>query len=130
MEMKLHDEFNSLMRLAQGGIINMNLSNGWTMGSGSNLIFAGERLTQLNGTEVTLSSEVTVQFQSLSQINADAITTDTALVEIFDEGDLGFHGDALIEGGQFHVGRRRQARVRRLHHGPGRHFRYPQQLRC
>jgi len=101
---ELHDEFNGLMRLAQGGIINMNLSNGWTMGLGSNLIFAGDKLTRLNGTEVTLSSEVMVQFQSLALLSADAILTNTADVDIFDEGEFEFSGETRIDSGQISVG--------------------------
>jgi len=97
---ELHDEFNGFMRLAQGGVINMNLSNGWTMGPGSNLIFSGEKLTQLNGGEVTLASEVT---STSGQINADAILADTATVEVFGDGKLEFSGETRVDGGAFTI---------------------------
>lgn len=99
----LHDDFNGVMRIAQEGTANMNLTDGWTMGAGSTLVFAGAQLgiNQLNGGEVTLASAVKTQFQSIGHINADAIVTESAEVEAFSESELGFHGETQILGGQF-----------------------------
>lgn len=98
---ELHDDFNGKMRLAQGGTINMNLSNGWTMGAGSLLEFAGELLSQLNGSQVTLSSGVSSKFQAKGRINVDAILENTVDVELLVESELDFHGNTQIEGGQY-----------------------------
>ncbi len=100
---QLYDEFNSSMRLHQGGTINMNLSDGWTMGFGSVLRFAGDQ-SYLNGGEVTLSGEVIAAVEGQGRVNADAVLTSAVEVELFREGELEFHGETRILGGNFEVG--------------------------
>lgn len=99
---QLYDEFNSSMRLNQGGTVNMNLSEGWTMGFGSVLRFSGDQ-SYLNGGEVTVSGEIVTAFEGQGRINADAVITSAAEVEVFREGELEFHGETRILGGNFEL---------------------------
>ncbi|HEX9658881.1 MAG TPA: hypothetical protein VGA18_01220, partial [Rhodothermales bacterium] len=89
------------MILRSGAVVNMNLSNGWTLGTSGDIRFglSGGVVTQLNGSEVTVFGRILCT--APSEFNADAIFESLSEVESTDLFD--FNGAVIINGGTFNT---------------------------
>ena len=99
---ELADAFDGTMILRSGVVVNMNLSNGWTLGAAGLIRFgisplSGGVVTQLNGSDVTVVGRILCS--KPSQFNADAIFEPPSVIDSHDLFE--FNGAVIINGGTF-----------------------------
>lgn len=98
----LADPFDGTMTIGNNGRINMNLSSGWTLGTGELRLFGGNYgPATLAGGPLTLGGQVTVY--SEGWILNDTTVNPSALVEVNTADQLTWYGDVVVKGGTFHL---------------------------
>ncbi|QDU71554.1 hypothetical protein [Mucisphaera calidilacus] len=105
----LWDSFNGEIRLTRGALLDMNLSNGWTTGTGSLVRVTGGGTspdrTEIAGGLWTLADGILEVDGNAAQamVTADVVIEPGVFVIVGVEDDLEFDGEADIQGGTYNL---------------------------
>ena len=105
---QLLDAFDDSLEIGSSNSVNMNLTNGWTLGGAGKLRFTKNPSfsgpAQLNGSTVTFNGDIEFSGNALGQINAPAIINPTMSVSMPDISLMDFNAATTINGGNFTLG--------------------------
>jgi hypothetical protein len=102
---QLLDAFDDTIEIGSSNVVNMNLSNGWTLGSVGKLRFTKNPsfglAAQLNGGTVTINGDIEFNGAAHGQINSAAVINSTMSMSMPTNSLMDFNGDTTINGGVF-----------------------------
>lgn len=103
----LLDVFDDSIAIGANNVVNMNLTNGWALGSGAKITFTNSLLfpgvAKLNGSTVTINGDLELGANAHAQINAQAIINPTMSTSVPTNGTLEFNSHTTVNGGSFNV---------------------------
>ena len=107
---QLADPFDDKIKLGQNNAVNMNLTNGWTMGGTSVLTFTNQNSGfagpgKVNGSTLTFNGTMAFSGTGLhGQINAPLVLNSTAKANVTQGNRLELNGTTTVNGGSYSVG--------------------------
>lgn len=98
----LTDAYNERFWLADGNQLNMNLSDGWTLGNGGRIDFlpglAGDARSEVNGGTFTVNGLLDVSGNAYAAVHAPTILSTGSDITIGEDGRIDFEGATTING--------------------------------
>jgi len=105
---QLLDAFDDTLEIGSSNVVNMNLSNGWTLGTSGKLRFTKNPsfgvAAQLNGGTATINGDIEFNGMAHGQINSAAIINPTMSMSMPASSLMEFRGNTTVNGGVFSLG--------------------------